>query len=408
MLLLEDLILNIAKKLLQRNPLLHDLFFVSLTRILGREDYSNYIKSPLLKAEAHIHLNPEVQVDVDNDVLEKALRFHPLGVLICISNRYEHINRRVLIKAAIFSYKRLEVLALAIGYTGSEELYRELFTSVAEEKSKHRDALSMATLLDFMTFRYCMDYVLPFTEDLIGRYAKNEQLPDILKKTLTSTLLASLALRKGIANSEAEHLLEDLRLRSDDLESLQVAPVLAKNIYFLGKRDVFKEILLRLNEIRRRIPFKRGMLDFITPPSPRTISNNICRSINIVNSTLSVLDLLSRSNKFRDEKFAIDYLRNLYEDLQSHIILGILTKIELRVNPHQCEDIIGGYLSKIERLLKEDPIAYNQLGQIFATKHATDEVKQSILEHLIENPSAIKHFVFGLYEETLKQYPLPF
>ncbi|MCR8501695.1 MAG: hypothetical protein NDP19_05225 [Crenarchaeota archaeon] len=403
---MENLMLNFAEKLLL-DPLLHDLFLVSLVRILRCEKYINYIKSPLLKAEAHIHLNSNTQVHVDADVLEKALNFHPLGALIYIGSNFETVNRSVIAKATIFSYKHLDTLALVIGYTGSEELYKGLFINLLEERLKLHSSPQIAILLDFMTFRYCMDSVLPFTEDIIRRYGRDERIPDILRKTFTSTLLVSSVFRKGIASYEVESLLEHLRLSLDDLELLQAAPVLAKNIYFLGGKEVFKEILLRLNELRKRATRRYGIFDFIIPPSPERLSKDISRGINIINSILSVFDLLSRSDRFKDESFAAEYLKSLYKDLQSHLILYVLTKIELRANPDRHKEIISEYLSMIKRLSEEDPAVYSQLGSIFSMKYLTNEVRQDILRYIPDNFAATKYFVLGLYEETLKQYPLP-
>ncbi len=405
---LEELISRIADSFPQTQHFLRDMFFVSLIRTLNTDRYVGEIRNPLLRVEAILHLDPESREKVEYKLLEDSLRYHPLGVLIYAGRNFDDLEKKTFTKIVRFSSKNLNLLALAISYTGSENLYRDVFVGIVEDETKPRRVLSIAILLDFITFRYCMNSVLPYTEDLIKKYLVLDEIPNILKRMLISTGLVLYARRGRDITYEKEMLIRGIRLSSDDPIFLQAASVLAKNIYMLGEDGVFREIMLRLNELRRSMTRRHGLFDFIVPPPPGRLTRLLREAAYIINSILASFEMLCRSDTFDDNDFALSYLETMFKELSDPTTLYVLTRFRLRTDRGGQREVLEDYLSAVRRILpkEEQAIIYRQLGAMFAMKQMADSARRLILEVLPRDFDALKNFVFGLYEETLKQYPI--
>jgi len=86
------------------------------------------------------------------------------------------------------------------------------------------------------------------------------------------------------------------------------------------------------------------------------------------------------------------------------------TKFFIREKPNYAVEVIDKYVSSSERILSDDEkyILYRNLGSIYALKYTTERARRHIEEILAHRKNAdIRQFILGLYEETLKQYPIP-
>ena len=406
--ILLNLIPMIADKFASVSPLLRDMLFVSLIRIYQDKRYLDSIENPLLRVEALIHLGEDAYPKLENSVLDRMLSRHPLGVLIYAGTNYDDISRKQLTRIIKLSLQRPELLSLAIAYTGSKDLYEDIFVGIVGDERNPRRILMVSMLLDSITFRYSIDYVLPFTEGLVRKFMRNDEIPDILKRMLASILLAQFYLLGENIMYDKEYLVKGLRLSSDDIVFLQAASIIAKNLYVVGDKEIFEDILVRLNELRRSIIKRSGPFGFIVPPSPSRLTRALRESAYILNSILMVLDVLSRSDRFTDNDFAMGYLESLFGELSDPTTLYVLTKFKLKTNQNNQQEIINSYMAKARGILsqEEQKIIYRHLGFLFASKIATDTTRRYILENLSKNSEVLKYFILGLYEETLRQYPL--
>jgi len=398
----------IADKFASVSPLLRDMLFVSLIRIYQDRRYLDSIENPLLRVEALIHLGEDAYPKLESSVLDRMLSWHPLGVLIYAGANYDNISRKQLTRITKLSLQRPELLSLAIAYTGSKDLYEDIFVGIAGDERNPRRILMVSMLLDSITFRYSIDYVLPFTEGLVKKFMRNDEIPDILRRMLASILLAQFYLLGGDIMYDKEYLVRGLRLSSDDVVFLQAAPIIAKNLYVVGDKEIFEDILVRLNELRRSMIKRSGPFGFIVPPSPSRLTRALRESAYILNSILMVLDVLSRSDRFIDNGFAMSYLESLFGELSDPTTLYVLTKFKLKTNQNNQQEIINSYMAKARGILSQEErkIMYRHLGLLFASKIATDVARRYILENPSKNSEFLKHFILGLYEETLRQYPL--
>jgi len=406
--ILLNLLPMIADKFASVSPLLRDMLFVSLIRIYQDRRYLDSIENPLLRVEALIHLGEDAYPKLESSVLDRMLSWHPLGVLIYAGANYDNISRKQLTRITKLSLQRPELLSLAIAYTGSKDLYEDIFVGIAGDERNPRRILMVSMLLDSITFRYSIDYVLPFTEGLVKKFMRNDEIPDILRRMLASILLAQFYLLGGDIMYDKEYLVRGLRLSSDDVVFLQAAPIIAKNLYVVGDKEIFEDILVRLNELRRSMIKRSGPFGFIVPPSPSRLTRALRESAYILNSILMVLDVLSRSDRFIDNGFAMSYLESLFGELSDPTTLYVLTKFKLKTNQNNQQEIINSYMAKARGILSQEErkIMYRHLGLLFASKIATDVARRYILENLSKNSEILKHFILGLYEETLRQYPL--
>ena len=390
--------------------LLRDMFLVGLTRILNGEDYVNEICNPLFRTEALIHLDASNnECRVENDMLERMIKIHPIGVLIYLYRfGLASIGLRTFVKIMKLIIKRIDILALAIGYTGSEMLYKDIFVSLVEDEKNAKNILNISILLDIITFRYNIDEALPFTFKAVERFMSNKSLPDILRRMHLSTLLATKKIRGEDMEEIYRVLTKGLRLGCDDITFLQAAPIIAKNLYISGDRERFKDILIRLKELKSRTLDNLGPFSFITPTSPSVITKTLNKIVWVIDRIVLVFNMLSRSKNFSDEKFAVEYLRSLFRESKDPTILSTLTRFLIRHKPNNSDEIINDYLSLARKILpkNEREIIYRHLGMIYALKITNNRARKTIEDIVSKNINWPKQFTVGLYEETLKQYVL--
>lgn len=389
--------------------LLRDMLLVGLTRILNQKKYIDYINNPLLGAEAIIHLNIDVnEYKVDNKIVERMLSVHPLGVLVYLDKiGLTSAGLKVFVKMIKFVIKRPDILALAISYTGSKKLYENIFASIFENEKNARNILTISILLDAMTFRYGIDEAITFTMQMIEKFMANRTLPDILRRMHLSTILATKSLYGEDIEEIHEVLIKGLRLNCDDITYLQSAPIIAKNLYISEDKELSKDVFIRLKELKTKILNNLSPFSFITPTPPSRITKTLNKIVWIIDRIVLVFNTFSRSKKFSDEKFAIEYLNALFQESKDPTILAVLTKFLIRSNPKNAKNIISNYISTSKKILKNEyEILYHHLGSIYALKSTNTTARKIIEEEILQKPDKIKHFITGLYEESLKQYPL--
>jgi len=391
--------------------IIRDLLFVSLTRIHGGDKYIGEIANPLLRAEALIHIGSGEDLEkLGSEYLYRMVDLHPMGVLIYLSKiDPSDIGLRLYTYVIKKAMRSINLLALAVSYTGSRRLY-DIFTGIIEGEKDAKKILNISILLDAIIFRYSIDEVLPFGINTIENYMSNSKYPDILRRMLLSTLLACHAIRgEGDVDEISSVLIRGLRLSTDDPFYLQAAPIIAKNLYVADKIDLSKDIFYRLKELKNRMLQSYGPLSFITPTSPGKITRILNNIALIINSLIHVFNAFSRSERLIDNKFAIEYLGSLLHESMDPIILAVQTKFLIRENPHNVGETIDRYISNSDKILSkgEKYVTYRNLGQIYTLKSITDTGREHIESILLQKGfDIIQHFILGLYEESLRQYPI--
>jgi len=412
-----DLKEMIFEKIKHINPYLLEMFMVSLVR-MGRTEYIDRIRNPIFLADAYVALGE----------FEKARRLKS-QILKIGKNMFASFGRSVMISLDIIGASKivkslvdeisntsirskiLDELQQVVAYLNSRslyEIYRD-YLFYREYDVTRLDILDetyyldIPSGLDMITFRYSIDRVSDLCIKDIESMV-NKEIPQYAKIALKSILMVYYKNKnRELADRYAGEIFLWTKKKRKKLHEKFFIPTIFKNLYIYGQKQKAWEVFNAVEEMLDDC--MELLLPEIGTYSPDRVIKREFNIFLLTKPILATFYAISRSRRFKAGKRIIDLCQKFVEVLEHKLFAGLMIRFLARMKKYH-ESIEE--LETLYRIVVYPELEYFtfDLGTIYVLPY-TEPLRQKIYQIIqkIKDPNAIRSFVYGTYDESIKAYP---